>query len=120
MTLLAQVIVTALVLSFATQLVVHDRVFEAPRMRLMDWLATGGTVRRFFGDMLSCHRCAGIWLSAGATSVTLGRWPWTDGWEGFRLFAVVAAAASYSQFVLMQYADTLATEDDDGKEAGQP
>lgn len=109
MTLLAQVIVTALVLSFLTQLAVRDRILEAPRERLLNRLHSGGMVRQFFGDMLSCHRCAGVWLAPLATVIVIGELPW----ENWRLFVITAMAASYLQFVVMQYADTLETRDEE-------
>lgn len=106
MNLLVPVLVTTLVLCFMTQVVVHDHVFDAPRDKVLGWLGTGGPVRQWAHQLISCHRCAGVWLSPFATVLVLQQWPWDD-WSDF---GIVFAAASYAQFLLMQYESTL--EDD--------
>jgi hypothetical protein len=103
MDLLAPIIVTALVLCFMTQIVVHDAIFEAPRDKVLNWLEDGGPVRRWSHKLLSCHRCAGVWLSPFATMLVLQQWPWDD-WSDF---GIVFAAASYAQWAIMQAVDRL-------------
>jgi hypothetical protein len=105
MPLLVAAILAGLVDAFLTQLLVHDRILDAPRNRVHRWLEAGGTVKRYILDLLSCHRCAGVWLAIPATFLVL------NGWDGWRPFLIVMLSASMIQFLLAQMLDRIATHD---------
>lgn len=109
---LATVIVAALVNGFATQLAVRDEITEPFRAWLADreWPTKNNVMRHrpiagFVTRVLSCYRCAGAWLALPSTAAVTGAWPWTGGWNGVRDFAVVAAGASFGQYVIMRRLD---------------
>lgn len=100
MNILESVILAALVCIFLTQLVVNDEIFARPREWILNregwiwWIPKG---------IAECYRCAGVWLSVPSTALVTARLPWTDGWDGLRSFAVIAASASAIQYGIMKF-----------------
>lgn len=100
MGLLELVIVDALVVAFAAQLISEDDITEPIR----DWIERlgyrHGGLFGFVNKVVSCYRCCGVWCSIFLTPLVM----WIVDWPGTRwwgYYFIVALAASYGQHFLM-------------------